>query len=154
MYWTERFLEDTTLTITVPGRSTCPLPALLCGGAGVGTGAGLVPIARLPLSHPGLCLALIGETLGPPRPKPLMASVGLPLCCLPGVSPQSSREGVSSPSWRLVLGEKWEQTLQGKSQFASQPKWGQYELHKRPLSFPELVSGEILRASGQVLTQV
>ena len=75
VYWTERFLKDTTLTITVPGRYICPLPVLLCGGSGVGTGAGLVPIAQSPLSHPDLCLALIGETLGPPRPKPLRAPV-------------------------------------------------------------------------------
>lgn len=95
VYWTERFLEDTTLTITVPGRLTHSLPPF---PRGTWPGA----CGRVTASHPDLCLALTGRPLGLPEgPCPPSIFQGL----LSGVCPR--------PSWRMVWGGVGGQTLQG-----------------------------------------
>lgn len=77
VYWTDRFLEDTTLTVTVPGRLST-LHLLLCQGPpGSGLGRrwplsqlwGLATLSdMLPLTSWGWVTPVSHQTSGPPGP--------------------------------------------------------------------------------------
>lgn len=100
VYWMERFLEDTTLTVTMPGRLGGPAPPLLCErppGSGIGQRWPLSQCWHLATLSDGLLLVFWGwATSISPRPLPgfsgryVRASPSPNSSGVPAISPPSS----------------------------------------------------------------
>lgn len=121
--------------ITVPVGTSA---AAFLWGCWVGMGLAWCPMAQLPLSHLTLCLALIGGVFGASQAQ---ASPGPVEHSLSSRRVHSVfREGVSCPSWRLVLGGGVGANSPGEIAvcISHSQNRGQYELHKRPFPFQSL----------------